>query len=48
MNALGTAHHACSQTPWVRGWTNASGAPFHPTLAGAEATARAVSEAVGG
>jgi lysophospholipase L1-like esterase len=48
MNALGAAHHACSAEPWVRGWTNASGAPFHPTLAGAEATAKAVSEAVGG
>jgi lysophospholipase L1-like esterase len=44
MNALGVRHHACSEAPWVRGWTNASGAPFHPTLAGAEATARAVSE----
>jgi len=43
MNAIGAAHNACSSAPWTRGWTNAGAAPFHPTLAGAKATAEAVS-----
>jgi len=46
MNALGAAHHACSAAPWTRGWRNGGAAPFHPTLAGATATAEAVSAAV--
>jgi hypothetical protein len=47
MNAIGAAHHACSPTPWTRGWTNAGAAPFHPTLLGAQATAEAISRAIG-
>ena len=43
MNTIGTVHNACSADPWTRGWTNAGAAPFHPTLAGAKATAAAVS-----
>jgi lysophospholipase L1-like esterase len=46
MNALGADHNACSADPWTRGWTNAGAAPFHPTLAGAKATAEAVSRVV--
>ena len=46
MNALGVDHHACSATPWTHGWINAGAAPFHPTLAGAAATAEAISEVV--
>ena len=46
MNTLGAGHNACSSVPWTRGWTNAGAAPFHPTLAGAQATAEAVLAAV--
>lgn len=46
MNALGTEHHACSATPWTYGWTNAGKAPFHPTEAGAKATADAITQAL--
>lgn len=42
MNTLGAAHDACSAVPWTRGWTNGGIAPFHPTLAGARATAKAI------
>jgi lysophospholipase L1-like esterase len=48
MNALGADHHACSPDPWTRGSTNGGVAPFHPTLAGAKATAEAVSAVVKG
>ena len=44
MTAAG--HDACSADPWVNGAKPASGAPFHPTAAGAEATAQAVFQAV--
>lgn len=44
MNRVGAAHHACSQDPWTYGWKNAGIAPFHPTLAGARATAEAISK----
>lgn len=46
MAERGIGHDACSATPWVNGAHDAKGAPFHPTLAGAEATARAVSDAL--
>lgn len=46
MNALGAGHDACSADPWTRGYVNAGVAPFHPTLAGAKATAAAVSAAL--
>lgn len=42
MHALGVGHDACSTKPWVTGWRDAGKAPFHPTAAGAEATARAI------
>ncbi|QTC89829.1 SGNH/GDSL hydrolase family protein [Brevundimonas goettingensis] len=48
MNALGADHHACSALPWTSGWPGKNGAPFHPTLQGAEATATAVSAALDG
>lgn len=43
MHVLGAAHHACSRDPWTTGWRDAGPAPFHPTLAGATATATAIS-----
>jgi lysophospholipase L1-like esterase len=42
MHRLGAAHHACSAAPWVNGWLDTEGAPFHPTRAGAQATAQAL------
>ena len=42
MNALGADHNACSATPWTKGMAALSAAPFHPTLAGAKATADAI------
>ena len=48
MQVLGTEHNACSGEPWTRGWTNGGIAPFHPTLLGARATAKAVAEALKG
>jgi lysophospholipase L1-like esterase len=42
MHTFGAAHNACSSESWVNGWTNGGIAPFHPTAAGAEATADAI------
>jgi hypothetical protein len=47
MNTLGSDHNACSAIPWTRASTNGGVAPFHPTLAGAKATADAVLRAIG-
>lgn len=46
MQTLGAAHHACSAIPWTYGWANAGKAPFHPTIAGAQATAEAIALAL--
>jgi lysophospholipase L1-like esterase len=46
MQRLGADHHACSPAPWVNGWIDARGTQFHPTLAGAQATAEAIAEAL--
>jgi lysophospholipase L1-like esterase len=46
MNRLGNGHDACAADPWTRGWSNGGVAPFHPTLAGARATAAAIAAAV--
>jgi lysophospholipase L1-like esterase len=46
MNALGAGHDACSAAPWVNPFHGAAGAMFHPTLAGATATARAIADAL--
>ena len=46
MHTLGAKHHACSASPWTKGSTNLSKAPFHPTLAGAKATAAMISQAL--
>jgi lysophospholipase L1-like esterase len=40
--ALSAGHDACSSNPWVNGAAPEHGAPFHPTLAGAKATARQI------
>lgn len=47
MNALGAANSACAAEPWTTGWKDAGPAPFHPTRAGAAATARAVAAVLG-
>ena len=46
MDVFGAGHDACSAAPWTRGYGNGGIAPFHPTLAGARATAMAVSQAL--
>jgi lysophospholipase L1-like esterase len=46
MHQLGVGHDACSSEPWVNGWNDVVGTPFHPTLAGAKATANAISAAI--
>jgi lysophospholipase L1-like esterase len=46
MHTLGAGHDACSAEPWVNGWHNTAGTAFHPTLAGAKATAAAISAAM--
>jgi hypothetical protein len=46
MHLIGVNHHACSSNPWTRGWENGGIAPFHPTHAGARATADAISHAL--
>jgi lysophospholipase L1-like esterase len=48
MHKLGAAHDACSAEPWVNGWHNTAGTAFHPTMAGAKATAAAISAAIDG
>ena len=44
MHQLGAAHSACSAAPWTSGYSGI--APFHPTLAGARATAQAIVDAL--
>ena len=46
MHTLGAGHDACSVEPWVNGWHNTAGTAFHPTMAGAKATAAAISAAM--
>jgi lysophospholipase L1-like esterase len=48
MHKLGAANDACSAEPWVNGWHNTAGTAFHPTMAGAKATAAAISAAIDG
>jgi lysophospholipase L1-like esterase len=47
MAAMSVGHDACSSEPWVNGLAPASGAAFHPTLAGTTATAHEISKVVG-
>jgi lysophospholipase L1-like esterase len=46
MHRIGRDHNACSNSPWTAGWANASIAPFHPTPAGAQATAQSIADAL--
>lgn len=46
MQRIGAEHHACSPQPWVNGWANPAGTPFHPTKAGAQAMAEAIRQAL--
>ena len=48
MASRSAGHDACSAEPWVNGIKPERGAPFHPTLAGAEATALAIATALSG
>lgn len=47
MATLSAGHDACSKEPWVSGFQPSSGADFHPTQAGASATAHAIARAIG-
>lgn len=47
MATLSAGHDAGSTEPWTNGIKPDKGAPFHPTLAGARATALAIAEALG-
>jgi lysophospholipase L1-like esterase len=47
MAALSDGHDACTAEPWVNGAAPVTGAPFHPTLAGAIATKALVKAALG-
>ena len=44
MAALSIAHDACSPEPWVNAARAQHGVAFHPTLAGAKATAQQINE----
>ena len=44
--SLSHGHDACQNDPWVNGLRPKAGADFHPTLAGARATAQAVAAAI--
>jgi lysophospholipase L1-like esterase len=46
MAELSVGHDACSAKPWVNGLGPETGAGFHPTQAGAKATAEAIAHAV--
>lgn len=46
MATLSQGHDACSSSPWANGAAPKQGAKFHPTLAGASATALAIQNAV--
>ena len=46
MAALSAGHDACSSDPWVNGFAPKDGAIFHPTLAGAHATALAIAATI--
>jgi lysophospholipase L1-like esterase len=46
MAAASIGHDACSPEPWINGARPTSGAPFHPTQAGARATAATVFKAI--
>jgi lysophospholipase L1-like esterase len=47
MAVLSKGHDACAALPWVNGSAPANGAPFHPTLAGATATAEQIMMGLG-
>lgn len=44
--SLSHGHDACQNDPWVNGFRPKAGADFHPTLAGARATAQAVAATI--
>ncbi len=45
MDQASAGHDACASVAWVNGAAPETGAPFHPTLAGARATAEAIRRA---
>ena len=48
MSEAGVEHHACSTSPWTKGRGPVTQSPFHPTLSGANATAKAIITAIKG
>lgn len=46
MASLSRGHDVCSRDPWVNGFRPVAGADFHPTLAGARATAETIVKAI--
>lgn len=46
MNEAGVEHHACSPSPWTKGKGPVTQSPFHPTMSGANATAKAIIAAI--
>ncbi len=46
--SAGAKHHACSDAPWVNGWRDPKGAPFHPNSEGAKAVATLIAAALAG
>lgn len=47
MAALSRGHNACGKVPWVNGFKPGTGAGFHPTRAGAQATAQTIGRVIG-
>lgn len=47
VSALSQGHDACAGEPWMTGFPTASGAPYHPNLAGMTAQAAALEGALG-
>jgi hypothetical protein len=47
METVSIDHHACAAIPWVNGWKKTEGTKFHPTSAGAEATAKEIARLLG-
>jgi lysophospholipase L1-like esterase len=47
MATIGKGHDACSREPWTNGLSPEHGAAFHPTQAGARATAMEIAKAAG-
>ncbi|GLR67117.1 hypothetical protein GCM10010909_17980 [Acidocella aquatica] len=47
LEKVSAGHHACAPEPWVQGGRKSAGTLFHPSLAGATATAKAMAQFLG-